>query len=372
MRPTLRAVGLFISGVLLALVASAAQSEELAGLAALALIAPLVAGAWVLLPYRRARSIDLIRTVVPQRPRVGEWATVTTTPATGRMPTWARVRERVRGARVDAAGSAGAYRLLPHRRGLLELGPAVVTRTDPLQLFSWVHLAERSTQVTVWPRTVPLFDEVRLWPDDAQVSDTAGRRQSTVDSVSLRDYQAGDDLRRVHWRASAHQGSLVVRPDEPRLDESVSLVVLLSATGSGEDPDPAVEWTVSAAASWATALLTTGYPVSLYLSPGPEGTTLTEPAEALDAFALADTAEVQLPDPGGRGALIAVVLSPSPRQVHDLARLGQSRDCRALVVDGQAGDLDRLAAAGWLVHAATSGTDITAAWNEALSGWSQQ
>src|SRR5699024_9262825 len=97
MRPTLRAAGLFISGVLLALVASAAQSEELAGLAALALIAPLVAGAWVLLPYRRARSIDLIRPVVPQRPRVGEWATVTTPPATGRMPTWARVHERAGG-----------------------------------------------------------------------------------------------------------------------------------------------------------------------------------------------------------------------------------------------------------------------------------
>lgn len=369
MRPTSRAVGLFLGGALLAFLAAALGSTTLAGLASMAVLAPVVGAAWVLVHHSQARSADLHRRVFPDHPRAGEWARVEFTPTRGKLPAWVSVRERVSGGRADVTGTGSAYRIRPERRGVLLLGPSVLTVRDPLGLLTWTHTGQRRARVTVWPQTADLFDAVRLWPDDSQLSDTAGRRQSSLDSVSLRDYQAGDDLRRVHWRASAHQGTLVVRPDEPRLDESVSLLVLLA--GGAHDAD-AVEWTVSAAASWARALLTVGYPVSLYLSPGPDGRTMSEPAEAMDAFAVADTHTPHLPLPTGRGALIAVALSPTRPELQDLAGLGQGRDCRALVVDGSARDLDQLAQAGWLVHATPSKADITTTWSQALTGWSHQ
>ena len=38
--------------------------------------------------------------------------------------------------------------------------------------------------------------------------------QAHDEFLALRDYEVGDDLRRIHWRSTARLGELVVREDE--------------------------------------------------------------------------------------------------------------------------------------------------------------
>src|SRR5262249_1119646 len=43
--------------------------------------------------------------------------------------------------------------------------------------------------------------------------------------VTLRDYELGDDLRRVHWRSTARTGELMIRQDEARWRARAAVVL---------------------------------------------------------------------------------------------------------------------------------------------------
>jgi hypothetical protein len=51
---------------------------------------------------------------------------------------------------------------------------------------------------------------------------------STGEVRGVRDYQHGDSRRRVHWRATAHTGSLMVRETEELPDNPVKIAAELS------------------------------------------------------------------------------------------------------------------------------------------------
>jgi uncharacterized protein (DUF58 family) len=79
----------------------------------------------------------------------------------------------------------------------------------------------------------------------------ASRVPVGLDFFGLREYEVGDDLRRVHWRSTARTGELMLRQDEmPWESRSTILLDTRPSTHSGESFERAVE----IAASLATAL----------------------------------------------------------------------------------------------------------------------
>jgi uncharacterized protein (DUF58 family) len=124
--------------------------------------------------------------------------------------------------RLEAEGATGAVADVParttcvarvnvstRRRGRLVLPRLRVSTTWPLGLFrawSWVELP---MEVVVWPR--PEDGEPPM-PDllpDAGESGASGR--GTDDFAGLREYQAGDSLRHVAWKALARDGRLLTK-----------------------------------------------------------------------------------------------------------------------------------------------------------------
>jgi uncharacterized protein (DUF58 family) len=70
--------------------------------------------------------------------------------------------------------------------------------------------------------------------------------------VTLREYQVGDDLRRVHWRSTARTGELMIRQDEARWRSRAAVV--LDVTSGAHDAE-SFEVAVEAAASVTARLV---------------------------------------------------------------------------------------------------------------------
>jgi uncharacterized protein (DUF58 family) len=177
-----------------------------------------------------------------------------------------------------AAGVTAAlrYRLHGTRRGRFPLGPLRLRLVDPFGLVLRTAAGTDTAALLVVPRVRPLTGTGGL----AGVGGGGGegaRRSIAVhgeDDVSTREYRHGDDLRMVHWRATARTGELMVRLEErPWRSAATVLLDTRSAahlavgagprTGPGPAGDPAappdtLEWVVEAAASIGTHLLQRG------------------------------------------------------------------------------------------------------------------
>ncbi|MDJ0770226.1 MAG: DUF58 domain-containing protein [Ilumatobacter sp.] len=106
------------------------------------------------------------------------------------------------------------YRVPASRRGVLEVGPAVVERRDLLGIASDVRLATGVTEITVAPQTyemaMPSLGSGVLGRHLLALSQRIGPGEFH----SLRDYIDGDEPRSIHWRASARSDELKVRQHE--------------------------------------------------------------------------------------------------------------------------------------------------------------
>ncbi len=72
------------------------------------------------------------------------------------------------------------------------------------------RLRARDVEIVVYPKPVGLGDELHLLPIDAGQLE-GQRRGAGHDLHSLREYQPHDDVRHIHWKATARHGRLVVR-----------------------------------------------------------------------------------------------------------------------------------------------------------------
>jgi uncharacterized protein (DUF58 family) len=160
------------------------------------------------------------------------------------------------------------YRLPTRTRGPMTLGPLITERADPLGLASQRASTAQPVVVTVLPRPTAAD----------RTGFSAGRRHASADHSAtmamtsalaeldiLRPYEEGDDLRRVHWRASAHADDLLVRRDEE--GRRGLLVVVLDARASTMAPDR-FEAAVSDAAGLVDAAAQTGHRLRLAVSDG--------------------------------------------------------------------------------------------------------
>lgn len=169
-----------------------------------------------------------------------------------------------RGQRARAA-----YRVPTNRRGRYSLGPISLTVTDPFGLARRSWPAGAADEVTICPRVHELRPPPGAPGRLRSASPFAVRFHApAVDGeefLTLREYEVGDDLRRIHWRSTARTGELVVREDEAQWQPRA--VVLLDTRPSAHD-EASFEAAVEAAASVVARLARSVLPVEVITTDG--------------------------------------------------------------------------------------------------------
>lgn len=194
----------------------------------------------------------------------------------GRLPAWRiEIRDRFSAdalfERVDLIWSLPArseHRLLFERpcargRGLFALGPMEVTVSDPLGVFRFTKTVELpAAEVVVWPLALPLR-ELGLAQFFAAALAGEGERPRPgqgVQPLGLREHRAGQPLQRIHWRASARLGRLVLSEREsPALARLVIALDLEGGRLRGVGRRSNVELSVRLAASVLEAAVLAGH-----------------------------------------------------------------------------------------------------------------
>lgn len=146
----------------------------------------------------------------------------------------------------------GAYLLPAEKRGIYSLGPLLLERSDPFGLAGGRFEVAPVRELTVYPRV----DDVTPLPYTMGQDPLAGTDHPTTlgpsgdELYALREYELGDDLRRVHWKSTARLGELMIRQDE--MPWQGRATVVLDLRRSVHTPE-SLELAVSAAASIITA-----------------------------------------------------------------------------------------------------------------------
>jgi len=114
---------------------------------------------------------------------------------------------------VPAAGWRALRDLGPLKRGPLAAKWLAIESSDPLGLFRHRRRLPAEGIAVALPLFTSLSDNRHLREVESQL--TVVRAGHGTDLYGVREYRAGDPLRRIHWRTSARRGELVVREFEP-------------------------------------------------------------------------------------------------------------------------------------------------------------
>jgi uncharacterized protein (DUF58 family) len=412
LRPTLaglttRGRSFLAAGAAAAACALVLGQRDLLRVGALLIVVPL--GCAVMLGRARYR-LSLHRTITPRRVVAGSTARVrlelenlTRFPTRvllveDRVPYSLGPSPRFVLARLPGGRRAAVtYLLRSDLRGRYLVGPLRLRLTDPLGMCEVTRSFTTTDPLVVVPRTFPLTPAQAggMWSGTGE-SLARSAAASGEDDVAIREYRYGDDLRRVHWRSTAHRGELMVRRDEqPRQLRATVLLDTRQDGHRGEGPASSFEWAVVAAASVGVALAGQRFGIRLILDEHPSGWTGPfsgdEATELLDQLAVATwngpesltAALATLARGRGDGLVVAVLGEIGEQEATVLARLGgQGTRGIALLMrttawttlpDQLAAELDdrreRAAAVlrtgGWLVADAGPEETIAQVWHRA-------
>lgn len=162
--------------------------------------------------------------------------------------------------RVIGCGGNTSYRwaakMTCRRRGVYRLGPYQLVLGDPFRFFTLtIDFADRET-VLIYPRVL------HLPPVPLPIGSTTGtaRRQRPLwgaqPAATVRDYQATDSLRYVHWPTTARRSQLMVKELETEPSGAVWIVLDLDQrVHQGEGDLGTLEYSIIVAASLTAQLV---------------------------------------------------------------------------------------------------------------------
>lgn len=160
------------------------------------------------------------------------------------------------------------YELPCSKRGFYPLGPTVISSGDILGLYSRSFHADLEDHIIVYPKIFPVGpleipsrqpmggpkSEYRLFQDPTR-------------PIGVRDYQQGDTLRHVHWKASARRQALQVKIFEPTTTSKVALFLSMDSFIHNDSfSEETFELGISAAASLAYQVMEKGIPAGLFVN----------------------------------------------------------------------------------------------------------
>ena len=409
MRPALRALttrgrAFLSAGVTAVACAWVLGLDDLARVGVLLVVLPLLTA---VVTTRGRHRLGLVRTVQPTRVTTGQQATVHLELSNeSRTPTGLLLLEEqvpyALGVRprfvVDRMGSRWrrevTYTVRSDVRGRWTVGPMTVRATDPFGLVELDRTFSSTTTVVVTPQVValPAIPLTGAWTGsgDNRPRDFAG---GSAEDVVVREYRRGDDLRRVHWRSSAHAGELMVRREEQPWQSRATIFLDNRAhVHRGAGVSSSLEYAVVATASIAMHLAQRGFRVRLVTAEGDEasvswhehGSVSPEAGPLLESLAVVQPASQAhlrtgwLSDSHQGGLLVAVLGDVAG---HDQAVLAKMRHgagtSLALVLDvdrwtrepsatSRSADavVALLAAGGWVAVTAGPQDKLPAVWEQ--------
>ncbi len=127
-----------------------------------------------------------------------------------------------------------AYTVVPSVKGEYAIGPLLLRARDPLGLHYEEERIETEARLVVAPRMEDVR-KVRVVP--RRVRSLMGHVRSRqiglgLEFYALRDYQPGDEIRHVNWKATARRDKLLT--NEYEAERSGDAVIILDARGESE------------------------------------------------------------------------------------------------------------------------------------------
>lgn len=268
-----------------------------------------------------------------------------------------------------------SYPITGVRRGVWAIGPLMLRTVDPFGLAQREQAFGETRTITVVPEVFALAPlAVKVGASGGTAHTSSSRLGQGSDNLSPRRYVSGDSMRRIHWRATAHRGQLMVRQEEE--ESSPDALVILDRSSPrwenpGDDADPAFEAAVSLCASVAVHLVQEGYGVDVIDSAGNALGTLRGHEDDREGLLVA--LAMVSPRGGARDITTLVGGTPPGPLVYITGTLDEdgaeslrpAGAAAAMLFATGLGDGAAQAAArrGWRV--ATLGADVAEAWAEA-------
>ena len=144
----------------------------------------------------------------------------------------------------------------PRRWGPREVGAGLVAATSRWGGFRWGPVPVNGSTVTALPASLP-FDSHAETPHPTGLvgANRANRDGEGTEFSGIREFQAGDRLRRIHWRTSLRTGRLHTVTTTAEQDSEVLLLVDaladLGESGGVDGPASSLDTTVRAAGALA-------------------------------------------------------------------------------------------------------------------------
>ncbi len=277
------------------------------------------------------------------------------------------------------------YPITATRRGRFSLGPPHLRIGDPFDLWEDNRNLDARTEVLVVPNVVPLMG----MPSSSGARSAASGRAvvGTVGGdpdIGVREYRNGDDIRTIHWRASARHDDLMVRLEEP-VSHGGATIVLDHRAGAhrGAGAESSLETAVVLAASISLHLLDSDHQVKLMSHRGDviaEGHDISDDVLAGLAVLEPDHRAVLKPITLGRAGLVVAILGEMSASDAQLLAVTRRRGVNAVALvmatedwdphrggEGSKATVSALRAADWRVVVIRSGDDLADAWRRACN-----
>ena len=157
------------------------------------------------------------------------------------------------------------YQFVCRRRGYYQIGPLVMETGDIFGLHRRFRVLSEPKFVLVFPQVIPLLGyDVQSKRPIGEVVMTHRLFEDPTRISGVRQYQPGDPLSRVHWRATARTGILQSKVFEPTSLAGATFVLdfHVDSYGTGDEPIRS-ELGVTAIASVSNLLFEMGQQIGL-------------------------------------------------------------------------------------------------------------
>ena len=289
--------------------------------------------------------------------------------------------------RTAARKAKLTYTLNPPRRGVFDIGPLQVAYSDPFGLAVGFMSIGGTSELIVTPFVTELpLNGLWLEAPDGTARLVQATGVGNADDLMTREYRRGDALRRVHWRASARHGELMVRQEEQRAYPEATIVLdtrlasyrdrLEPGASRGESAwfSESFEWGVSMFASLGVHLHRAGFVVHVLESATSQAIELADDEARMgrEADFLLSLAGIRLLSEYGRpadvspaeGPVFAIAAEPDADTLAWLSGIKRPFELGVVFVVGASlATTTPLEEAGWKVVLVEPWTDPALAWD---------